>query len=285
MSQYQVDSIYHILDLAGSMGLPLEDMHFIIGRNTDTPQCFGIYEDTATGEFVVYKNKTDGTHVEHYRGMDEAYAAQQIWDKLESEIAKRRSAYGGAIAKGAPVHRDVYLGRKMEQVQRQPRPPKNRTPRRRRKRFNYTILIYTVVILSCLAIAIADKKQKSHLRNGYYTHRGDVYYQQSGNWYYYDDAIDDWEPYYDANDWYDDTYDYDDDYYGSYYTFDNEDSAFYSSEFYVDDSRSYDYGSSYDYDDDYDYDYDYDYDNDYDYDWDSDWDSWDSWDTDWDSDW
>lgn len=49
------------------------------------PKAFGIYKDS-DGNFVVYKNKGDGTRAERYRGKDEAYAVNEIYQKLRSEI-------------------------------------------------------------------------------------------------------------------------------------------------------------------------------------------------------
>lgn len=42
------------------------------------PKAFGIYKDS-DGNFVVYKNKGDGTRAEHYRGKGEAYAVNEIY--------------------------------------------------------------------------------------------------------------------------------------------------------------------------------------------------------------
>ena len=53
------------------------------------PKAFGIYKDS-DGNFVVYKNKGDGTRAERYRGKDEAYAVNEIYQKLRSEIQIRR---------------------------------------------------------------------------------------------------------------------------------------------------------------------------------------------------
>ncbi len=67
---------------------------FFIGRDYAGPKAFGIYKQ-ADGDFVVYKNKTDGTRITRYVGKDEAYAVQEIYLKLKEEMQnqKNKSAY------------------------------------------------------------------------------------------------------------------------------------------------------------------------------------------------
>lgn len=69
--------------------LPLEKMRFYIGMDFRQPKAFGIYKDS-DGNFVVYKNKGDGTRAERYRGRDEAYSVNEIYQKLRSEIQIQR---------------------------------------------------------------------------------------------------------------------------------------------------------------------------------------------------
>ena len=78
--------------------LPLEKMRFYIGMDFRQPKAFGIYKDS-DGNFVVYKNKGDGTRAERYRGKDEAYAVNEIYQKLRSEIQIRREKLCSAAEK------------------------------------------------------------------------------------------------------------------------------------------------------------------------------------------
>ena len=50
---------------------------------------FGIYRDE-DGEFVVYKNKSDGSRAVRYKGLDEAFAVNELYEKLRSEVSERR---------------------------------------------------------------------------------------------------------------------------------------------------------------------------------------------------
>ena len=70
--------------------MPLGQMRFFIGEDYRGPRAFGIYRDEATGNCVVYKNKSDGSRAIRYCGTDEPYAVNEILQKMRSEIAQQR---------------------------------------------------------------------------------------------------------------------------------------------------------------------------------------------------
>lgn len=63
---------------------------FFIGKDYSGPRAFGIYKKDS-GDFVVYKNKNDGTRVTRYVGSDEEYAVSEIYLKLKEEIVNQKS--------------------------------------------------------------------------------------------------------------------------------------------------------------------------------------------------
>lgn len=67
---------------------PYEKTRFFIGINYDKPKAYGIYEQD--GIFCVYKNKADGTRAIRYEGKDEAYAVNELYEKLKLEIAYQK---------------------------------------------------------------------------------------------------------------------------------------------------------------------------------------------------
>lgn len=71
---------------------PYETTRFFIGVDYQYPRAFGIYKDGTTGEFVVYKNKDTGERAIRYHGTDEAYAVNELYLKLKSEILNQKSA-------------------------------------------------------------------------------------------------------------------------------------------------------------------------------------------------
>ena len=69
---------------------PENQTRFFIGKDIKEPRAFGIYKDRDTGEFVVYKNKGNGERAIRYRGNDEAYAVNELYLKLKSEIVYQK---------------------------------------------------------------------------------------------------------------------------------------------------------------------------------------------------
>lgn len=71
---------------------------FFIDYDYSGAKAFGIYKDELTGEFVVYKNKADGSRVERYRGTDEEFAVIELYDRLQSEIDNQKLRYAAEMA-------------------------------------------------------------------------------------------------------------------------------------------------------------------------------------------
>lgn len=254
--------------------MPLEQMRFFIGRDYRGPRAFGIYRDS-NGNYVVYKNKSDGTRAVRYKGLDEAHAVNELYLKLKEEVAKRKAGYAPVRSYSPPASsapsRSYSSSRSSSSYRGSSR------GRRRIGCFGIAVIVIVVVLgLGALFSALDPSPSR-----GYYHYNDNYYYYQDGSWYTYDRA---------ASAWYyatiDDTLreDYKD-YYSSYSWDDEYDvENFYDSGYYeLPGSSSGSSSGSYSYDSSYDDDWDSDWDSDSD--WDYDYDSWDSYDTDWDSDW
>ena len=68
-------TIKELAEYCAERNMPLQRMRFFIGENYQKPKAFGIYQNNA-GEFVVYKNKADGSRSIRYIGRDEEYAVK-----------------------------------------------------------------------------------------------------------------------------------------------------------------------------------------------------------------
>ena len=165
----KVNSVQELIERTAHM--PLERMRFFINEDRDEPRCFGIFHDDVADCWVVYKNKANGSRAVRYSGPDEAYAANELWMKIQSEIELRR-----------------------------PKAQMSEAEKRRAKRNR---LICIGVILALVAGYIIYEIRKP--RQGYYVVDNAVYYCQDTDWYWYDDGS--WV-YYDApgGDWYGDGY-------------------------------------------------------------------------------
>lgn len=84
------ETIEQLIDFAKQHNLPLDKMHVHLGENFKGPQAIGIYQDEETGNFIVYKNKTDGSRAVRYEGKDEAYAVNEIYQKMKSDMNNHR---------------------------------------------------------------------------------------------------------------------------------------------------------------------------------------------------
>ena len=195
--------------------VPVQQMHFHIGEDYKGPKAFGIYRDGE--QVIVYKNKSDRSRAIRYAGKDEAYAVNEIYQKMRSE-------YAG--------HKQVNAGRPS-----QPMPTRSK----KKKGINPGVVILVCVglfIFICIAYAIGQPS------TGYYTYGGNHYYNQRGDWYLFDDDADDWIPSTQPTDNVDDYYD--SSYYSSNYGgYDFSDSNYYSEPSYSSDSSS-SYSSSWD---------------------------------------
>lgn len=249
-------TIEELKAFAAEKNIPLEKMRFFIGIDYKEPKAFGIYKEP-NGNFVVYKNKGNGERAVRYHGTDEAYAVNEIYQKMKAELLEHKQA-------------DINRASKT--------PVKTTSSSSSKKKKGsglgcgaaVLIFIFAFFIVGMIAMAIDDAKSP---KKGYYDYNGDAFYYSGAAWYAAnDDGV--WErendvpdvlennynDYFEAKDYYNLDADYADDvaeYETEAYSYDNDN----------DDDSWFD--SDWD-DDDWDYDYDS-YDYDYDSDWDSDW--------------
>ncbi|MBQ7265022.1 MAG: zinc ribbon domain-containing protein [Firmicutes bacterium] len=143
--------------------LPPEDVtRFFIGKDTGSPKAFGIYQDSS-GDFIVYKNKSNGKRAIRYQGSDEAYAVNELYQRLKAEIADQKSRNAANKSKKDKKN-DSSTG-------------------------CLSLLIVNIVIwIPAILFGIFDKTPS----RGYYRYENTDYYYQASNWYEYDQNADNW---------------------------------------------------------------------------------------------
>ena len=281
--------------------LPLAKMRVFLGENYTGPRAYGIYRDEDSGEFVVYKNKSDGSRAVRYRGHDEAYAVGELYQKMKSEVASQKSrlAMSGGTSRGASAFTDEERRRDLERRFGVGQGAGSSTGSQAVGCLSRLLtwlgrivagsfgLLVVLVILGGIVTFIVGRQSPGLPAGGYYRYEDTTYYPWHGDWYYWDDTDSDWyetDPPSGFTDHYDDYFVSD-----SYYDYDGFDDgfeSFYNGSVYQNYSDSYD--SDYDSDSSWSSSWD---DDDWDDDWDDDdwdWDSGDDWDSDWsdwDSDW
>lgn len=176
-------TIDELKEYCAERGMPLLRMRFFIGEDFREPRAFGIYQDGS--DFVVYKNKADGSRAVRYRGPDEAHAVDELFRKLLQECHDR-----GIYPDGKPAAEEASRS----------------TAKKRNTR---TWLIIMAVFLSFSIISSLIQRHE-HRHDGYYTYNNSVYYYYGGDWYgsYADDwyyagdfPVDDYQDYYAGSDY------------------------------------------------------------------------------------
>lgn len=267
----KVNSLQEYKDFVALHNIPLDTIRFALGEDKGhEPRWFYIYQDRFTGEWVVAKNKSDGSTAERYRGFDEAEACQILFDKMQEEFNKRqpKQSNTNTVVKGNAKRKKHHRSTLFYSLR------------------TYLVGFSIIAIIELAYFKFFYEEPPKRPGQGYYlfqhtyddgSESDDLYYYLDNDWYYYDDEYNDW--YMDSDFDYD--YDYVDDYYvGSYYSsldgnYDGEASNFWDTSYY----QNYEENRYNNSDNDY-------YDDDDDDSWDSyDWDDWDSNDSDWDSDW
>ena len=248
-------TIEELKAFAQEKGIPLEKMRFFIGIDYKEPRAFGIYKEPATGNCVVYKNKADGSRAIRYTGTDEAYAVNEIYQKMRAELLEHKQA-------------DLNRGKTTSSYK-----PKTVKHSNRRSGLNGVMwgVLITIAIMFIFAFIVMIISDYNTPDKGYYDYQGTPYYYSGGAWYTPDDdgewartnntpdrLKENYNDYFEAKDYGDLDSDYADDieeYQTEAYSYDNDDDDSWNDSNWDDDDWDYDY-------DDYDY---------FDSDWDSDW--------------
>lgn len=205
--------------------LPLDQMRFFIGQDIREAKAFGIYRDPSTGNFVVYKNKADGTRSVRYEGPDEAFAVSELYERMRHEVAARhatgkttraaeRAASAGAAA---PSMRRQAAGDAPVAARRASAASGALGALRRLAIPLVSLLVAMSLVSSCVATCGTAQLRggSKAIRRGYYKapasqelvddgYDDQWWYYLGDDWYYWDYYEDAWLPGYPYGEWYDD---------------------------------------------------------------------------------
>lgn len=145
--------------------MPLEQMRFFVGVDYREPRAFGIYRED--DQFIVYKNKADGSRAVRYHGPDEAYAVSELYAKLLDECHKR----------------DIWPDGRPEGY-------KSGKQRAKRDTRLFTILVLIFCLVGTFYTRQVEKREHAH--DGYYRFDDEGLYYRYGNDWYFDDLYTDW---------------------------------------------------------------------------------------------
>lgn len=167
-----------------SKGLPPYTVtRFFIGENYTEPRAFGIYYEEETGNYIVYKNKASGERAVRYRGTDEAYAVNELFQRLKQEITQQKmnSAKKGTAAPASTVSSGKKASGCLGNLAALA-----------------LLVVGGAVGLLALIMLLGAFLSRNDPSGGYYLYDNTSYYystQSYGdlNWFYYDNAQDDWQ--------------------------------------------------------------------------------------------
>jgi hypothetical protein len=146
-------TIAELLAFADAHGIPLERIRFFIGKDCHEPRCFGLYQD-GEGNYVVYKNKSNGQRVIRYRGEDEAFAVNEIYQKMKAEVLEHKQAQvNRAQATSSRINNSDL------------------------KRMLTIFAVVAIVVFLCMSLL-----SRTNTNEGYYRYGTDYYYYDDG-WY------------------------------------------------------------------------------------------------------
>ena len=170
---------------------------FFIDRDYAGPKAFGIYKQS-DGDFVVYKNKADGTRVTRYVGKDEAYAVQEIYLKLKEEMQNQKNKSSYVPPQG--VRSSYYTP--------------NYDTNKKTDRKSIILIIFIIIIFMIFMSFISRNSGRYYYGNGYHSsyYDNDSSYSNSSwsnnddsyssSWYDNDDSYSDsWSSSSWDNDW------------------------------------------------------------------------------------
>lgn len=214
-------TISELLAFCSEKGMPLRKMRFFIGEDYPEPKAFGIFQGP-DGDFVVYKNKADGTRAVRYKGPDEAFAVNELYEKLKAETEHQRNLHGqsGVTRSAGGASKPMTKKQKGAVI---------------------AICAAVVMLVGGLIYREAHKPKR-----GYYRHNDSYYYYDTDDWYYYDNyawiLIDDEDlGFYEDYDNYRDYY-LDEDYEGGFPVDDFRNSNYYDG--YYEQEDDYDWGGN-----------------------------------------
>ncbi len=166
---------------------PYETTRFFIGENYKGKRAFGIYHDKKTGNYIVYKNKDNGQRAIRYEGTDEAYAVNELYQRLKQEIIQQ---------KRLNVEKSKNSGKTKVPASGK----RNRLSGKRIGKFLARLIgiplgiFFVIFVIAFIYVLIEDAP-----KDGYYDYQQSMYYhynhsQPSGmtDWFVYDEAGQEW---------------------------------------------------------------------------------------------
>ena len=166
---------------------PAETTRFFIGVNYLEPKAFGIYKEEETGNFIVYKNKDDGSRATRYKGPDEAHAVKELYDRLKQEVLAQKN--NDEDDDDDEEEEEEKTTKKTSKSSNSSNEEKSNSGEYKStldepKKSNIGGLIIIGAIIALIVFLFTGLTGKP--KKGYYNFENNYYYYQSNVWYKYE---------------------------------------------------------------------------------------------------
>ena len=169
-------TVTELLALCDSFEVDPAAHSFFIGKDEKDASGYGLFLDEF-GDYVFYRNHTDGRRAIRYKGRDEGYAVGELYRRM----------------KAAHVFRRPAARQESDESSRSHHHHSHRSHRQRRKaRRMRRIIAAAVAVVACIVAAVVLRWQSLQPKDGYYHYQGRYYYLQHRQWYAYDSVMDKW---------------------------------------------------------------------------------------------
>ena len=183
---------------------PYETTRFFIGIDHKGPRAFGIYRDEKSGNFVVYKNKDNGSRAVRYEGSDEAYAVNELFQRLKQEIIEQK---GRLAAKGAARGNGQGSGEAVRKSAPESAAEDNSSSNASAVLiFLACVVVGGLILFGLVALLKPLVWNLTHpdtsTESGYYSYKGEIYYtltnysyadDNNTKWLHYNRSSSEWE--------------------------------------------------------------------------------------------
>ena len=172
---------------------PAETTRFFIGVNYLDPKAFGIYKEDSTGNFIVYKNKDDGSRTIRYKGPDEAKAVNELYERLKAEVLSQKNNEAEEDDDDEEEEEEEKTTKKSskseeseesEETKESSNSSEYKSTLDEPKKSSFVgIAIFAAIVIGVIMLIV---NMGGKPKRGYYNYDNSYYYYQSGTWYKYE---------------------------------------------------------------------------------------------------
>ena len=169
--------------------IPLQKIHMHLGENYSGAKAYGIYQEGS--DFIVYKNKADGSRAIRYRGTDEACAVNEIYQKIREMGITAKDAQAGTFYSSDSFCDIGDYSNDLDSSDESTRKPGFFSGIKKRLLSGEVLITFAILLFafpSILKVLSPDRRTPKY-QEGYYSYCDNYYYSDGYDWYIFFDDI------------------------------------------------------------------------------------------------